>query len=279
MKQLFLIIGFLGYQSYTHSAINCKNQYGRAVDWFILYKLPMLSSDELKTDGTEFFYMDEDNQNFQKTNAHNITKTNVNPLFETLKPIYAKSPLLQSYAMYNDQPPSGQNAAQAKAHSKGALAFDKKTGFWMISSIPRFPAEASKGYIFSDEQKPFGQIVLCVTVDQKHKKEIDIYTQLISPGLTSEIDVQTWRPDLKNTKKVWNVVYIDFGKGISYKASLDHSKWAVAKHQPFTCIGDLNRQRTQFKRGGLSLCLKNRNVTESFRNLYSDIKKKEMKIK
>lgn len=50
----------------------------------------MLSSDELKTDGTEFFYMDENNQNFQKTNAHNITKTNVNPLFETLKPIYAK---------------------------------------------------------------------------------------------------------------------------------------------------------------------------------------------
>lgn len=33
---------------------------------------------------------------------------------------------------------------------------------------------------------------------------LDIYTQLISPGLTDEIDVQTWRPDLKNTKKVCN---------------------------------------------------------------------------
>lgn len=42
----------------------------------------------------------------------------------------------------------------------------------MISSIPRFPAEASKGYIFSDEQKPFGQIVLCVTVDQEDQDEI-----------------------------------------------------------------------------------------------------------
>lgn len=42
----------------------------------------------------------------------------------------------------------------------------------MISSIPRFPAKASKGYIFSDEQKPFGQIVLCVTVEQEDQKEI-----------------------------------------------------------------------------------------------------------
>lgn len=52
----------------------------------------------------------------------------------------------------------------------GVLAFDKNTGFWMISSIPRFPA--SKRYIFQDEQKENGQIVLCVTVDQKDQDEI-----------------------------------------------------------------------------------------------------------
>lgn len=67
----------------------------------------------------------------------------------------------------------------------GVLAFDKKTGFWMISSIPRFPAEASKGYIFSDEQKPFGQIVLCVTVKQTDKKKIgnDIFFNQNKPFL------------------------------------------------------------------------------------------------
>lgn len=46
----------------------------------------------------------------------------------------------------------------------GALAFDQKTGFWMISSIPRFPAKVSDGYHFSDNQTRFRQIVLCVTV-------------------------------------------------------------------------------------------------------------------
>lgn len=45
---------------------------------------------ELETNGTEFYYMDEDNPNFKKTYAHNIATTNVNPLFKTLKPIYDK---------------------------------------------------------------------------------------------------------------------------------------------------------------------------------------------
>lgn len=30
-----------------------------------------------------------------------------------------QSPFIQSYAMYNDQEPSGKKAAQTKAHSKG----------------------------------------------------------------------------------------------------------------------------------------------------------------
>lgn len=54
----------------------------------------------------------------------------------------------------------------------GALAFGKNTGFWMISSIPRFPANTSNGYIFQNAQKKNGQIVLCVTVDKEDQDEI-----------------------------------------------------------------------------------------------------------
>lgn len=42
----------------------------------------------MKTHGTEFYYMDEDNEKFKKTNAHDITKEKVNPLFKTLEQIY-----------------------------------------------------------------------------------------------------------------------------------------------------------------------------------------------
>lgn len=54
----------------------------------------------------------------------------------------------------------------------GALAFDKKTGFWMISSIPRFPAIRFAEYFFFDEQTKFGQMVLCVTVPLSAKERI-----------------------------------------------------------------------------------------------------------
>ncbi|XP_065922756.1 plancitoxin-1-like isoform X2 [Magallana gigas] len=244
MKQLLLLICLLGYPRSTQGAINCKNPSGRAVDWFILFKLPKLNTGKVHTVGTEFFYMDADNQNFKITTMQNVIRPNRNPLFQTLKPLYSNSPFIQSYAMYNDQEPSGKKAAQTKAHSKGALAFDKSNGFWMISGIPRFPAEVSEGYHFSDEQKPFGQTVLCVTVPNKVKELIDTYTQLISPGLKSKLNVDTWRPNLRNGKK-------------------------VAENEPFTCVGDLNRQETQFKRGGLSLCLKNKKVAETFRELYT----------
>lgn len=63
----------------------------------------------------------------------------------------------------------------------GALAFDKKTGFWMISSIPRFPAKQFRGYFFSDKQTRFGQMVLCVTVPLSAKKRIENIFGTINP--------------------------------------------------------------------------------------------------
>lgn len=54
----------------------------------------------------------------------------------------------------------------------GALAFDKNRGFWIILSIPRFPAIADRGYNFADQQTLFGQITLCVTVLHSEKQQI-----------------------------------------------------------------------------------------------------------
>lgn len=54
----------------------------------------------------------------------------------------------------------------------GALAFDKQTGFWMISSIPRFPAKQFGGYDFLNGQTRYGQMVLCVTVPLSAKERI-----------------------------------------------------------------------------------------------------------
>lgn len=79
----------------------------------------------------------------------------------------------------------------------------------MISSIPRFPAEASKKkYSFSDEQKRFGQIVLCVTVYQKDQQKIGNDMFLIETFLFVFLNI------------LLNTINLFFRKHISYNKSL-----------------------------------------------------------
>lgn len=46
----------------------------------------------------------------------------------------------------------------------GAVAFSESEGFWIISSVPRFPATVSTGFEYGESQTKKGQIILCVTV-------------------------------------------------------------------------------------------------------------------
>lgn len=60
--------------------------------------------------------------------------------------------------------------------SKGVTAFDNETGFWIISSVPRFPTVASEGYQFMANQTRFGQTILCITFRSENvKKEISMF--------------------------------------------------------------------------------------------------------
>lgn len=320
MPGLITLIVFLGLFEYTWGSVSCKSSDGKDVDWFIIYKVPHLTGvkNDIITGGTEFFYMDNLSPSFSYRQK-DITKSVENPLFETLKILYDKSPGILTYAMYNDQPPFPIKAADSKsAHSKGALAFDNTKGFWIVSSVPRFPAPISNGFTYLNPQTKYGQTILCVTVaktvenilksafettnpyiyDNKNfninvqdpmasshlslktlgnvQLDIlaksasfgqDIYDKLISPKLSDSLLVRTWRPDLLNTNMVSTVRDACFDNGIAFNDGKDHSKWAVSEKLPLICIGDINRQESQYKRGGLSLCLTNKDVAEEFRQL------------
>lgn len=47
-------------------------------------------------------------------------------------------------------------------HTKGALAFDESSGFWLIHSVPRFP-DTSVSYVYPKEETEYGQSFLCMT--------------------------------------------------------------------------------------------------------------------
>lgn len=56
----------------------------------------------------------------------------------------------------------------------GAIAFGETEGFWIISSVPRFPwpASGSTGYNYGESQTKKGQIILCVTVPENMEDKI-----------------------------------------------------------------------------------------------------------
>ena len=48
-------------------------------------------------------------------------------------------------------------------HTKGAMGFDEESGFWLMSSVPRFPASVADGYKYPSSQLTHGQLMMCVT--------------------------------------------------------------------------------------------------------------------
>ncbi|XP_056011276.1 plancitoxin-1-like isoform X2 [Ostrea edulis] len=317
--------------------LSCMTPSGRPVDWFMMYKVPRSThSMPIKTTGEEFYYLDSDRPVFSFNNV-SIQKEHGNPLFKTLQQIYGGKS--RQYAMYNDErPPStgctikqlANRTCQGTlgAHMKGAYAFDDKSGFWLILSVPKFPAPKKHGYSYGKEQISKGQTVLCVTLHSEDLQKMervfnltkpmfydgngptmktsdlhnttssidipfiskggqkfrsfaksayfgkDLYDSLVAVNLRDDLFVETWYPNLPSncstTYKVQNVKTVGFDNGYSFPATIDHAKWAVTKGSPWICIGDINRNKSQFKRGGGTMCLSHEGVSNQFRKLVKD---------
>jgi deoxyribonuclease-2 len=92
----------------------------------------------------------------------------------------------------------------------------------------------------------------------------DFWNDLVGPTLKVNLDVETWRrgklpstADDDKTHNVTDVLSVDLATlGVPYTWSYtrDHAKWAVSTDPSWVCVGDINRQVSQEKRGGGSIC-------------------------
>ncbi|XP_030763559.1 plancitoxin-1 [Sitophilus oryzae] len=113
----------------------------------------------------------------------------------------------------------------------------------------------------------------------------DLYADLVGPKLESDLYVETWpnEPDrlpseCDKTFEVNNVVSILIPEAnVSFKTTVDHSKWAVSSHttskNKWICIGDINRAGPQVLRGGGTTCLNNNILTDDYQNIITAVQK------
>uniref|UniRef100_A0A0K0DK76 Deoxyribonuclease II n=1 Tax=Angiostrongylus cantonensis TaxID=6313 RepID=A0A0K0DK76_ANGCA len=108
-----------------------------------------------------------------------------------------------------------------------------------------------------------------VTIFSKHKKfDKDLWHDLIASSLRTPLGVETWRNGAAQD------VGSQCGDGVqlpsgNFSSNSDHSKWGVSMKEssPVVCVGDVNRQTSQFKRGGGAACIQNRSLWTAFHNL------------
>ncbi|XP_044110031.1 LOW QUALITY PROTEIN: deoxyribonuclease-2-alpha [Neovison vison] len=91
----------------------------------------------------------------------------------------------------------------------------------------------------------------------------DLYSGWLAEALGNNLQVQFWQnshgilpSNCSRLQYVFDVTQIAFPgpAGPAFNATEDHSKWCVAPAVPWACVGDMNRNLREEKRGGGTLC-------------------------
>ncbi|XP_029928296.1 deoxyribonuclease-2-alpha [Myripristis murdjan] len=111
----------------------------------------------------------------------------------------------------------------------------------------------------------------------------DLYHSWVAPTLQSDLLVQFWvrstgvlPSDCSLGWKVLDITLISPGQTFTFKTSQDHSKWAVSVKPArdgaggWVCVGDINRNEAEEKRGGGTVCLRDPVVWKAYRTAALD---------
>ncbi|XP_008547122.1 plancitoxin-1 [Microplitis demolitor] len=144
---LLLIIYTTGVINSGKSNLQCKDEAGNDVDWFVLYKIPRLteSNNRLIKKGVGYVYITSDtvSEGWQLSEK-DIGATDSIP-GQTLSTLYNDDEASEIlWIMYNDQGPNSTYNSKY-GHAKGVLMTDDTRGFWLIHSVPNYPLKPRTG--------------------------------------------------------------------------------------------------------------------------------------
>ncbi|ELU06802.1 hypothetical protein CAPTEDRAFT_171507 [Capitella teleta] len=223
--------------SFVDSAIQCKDQNNQNVDWFIIYKLPKISKSQypLVREGLGHLYMDVHRQSWTMSNV-SLEQRN-HAIAYTLQQIYDNYESKDvAYALYNDEAPPDRESS-SHGHTKGDLAFDSTSGFWLVHSLPKFPPVANESYAYPETGKLFGQTFLCISLGNQNFNTIGLQLKYTYPFIYdySLPDVFTKdNPNLSDVlKKHAHVTKAPYKNLVSFQSLAGQEFTSFAKNSAF----------------------------------------------
>ncbi|ELV14310.1 Deoxyribonuclease-2-alpha [Tupaia chinensis] len=311
--------------------LSCYGDSGQPVDWFVVYKLPAGSrSGDSAPRGLRYKYLDASSGGWR--DGVGSINSSEGAVGRSLLPLYRSNASQLAFLLYNDQPPKAVKTPESssRGHTKGVLLMDQEGGFWLVHSVPRFPAPASSAaYSWPHNAQHYGQTLLCVSFPLAQFVQIgkqltyayplvydykldgvfaqkfpdlvevvkghhvrhepwnssvtltsqagaafqsfvksgnfgdDLYSGWLAAALGSTLQVQFWHnspgilpSNCSGPQQVLDVTQTAFPgpAGPTFNATEDHSKWCVTPEGPWACVGDMNRNVGEQKRGGGTVC-------------------------
>lgn len=107
----------------------------------------------------------------------------------------------------------------------------------------------------------------------KTAQRADLFADLVAPTLKVPLFVETWmRPfeksiDIGKATEARNVKSVQLSPTIQWGETKDHSKWCLSQKatQPWACVGDMNKNKSQYDRGGAMICIRDAGIWKAFR--------------
>ncbi|XP_058823458.1 plancitoxin-1 isoform X2 [Topomyia yanbarensis] len=183
MRMLLLLLLTVLFQGGLFE-LGCRDEENNLVDWYYLYKLPHEYFDRNTTSsGFRYAFMTSAGSGKWQLSERTVNDSASIP-GRTLQPVLDESGSSSLALLYNDEPPENSTDG-LRGHTKGVVATDGTSGFWLVHSVPKYPPPLGQSYQYPSSGKLFGQSYLCISVAADQMELIGMQLLLNEPHVYS----------------------------------------------------------------------------------------------
>jgi len=207
MRVGFLAVCLISLIGLVNAGMGCRDDDGNPVDWFIVYKMPVLpkSKNSNFNKGYGYAVIDPSHTTSFKI-SENTLDQDAGYLGHTLDQVYSGAKTKVGWLMYNDQNPDGSQSS-TYGHTKGVIGFDGTTGFWLIHSVPRWPEPHGTAYEFPDNERIYGQNFICITLDMSQMEDVGYQLFFTRPSVYDSNLPTSFKAKTTNLQSVLDGTY------------------------------------------------------------------------